>query len=80
MVAPTYIVRGGFVTPTWTEISSNYTWGQLADAFTWSELAAGPVPNQDVRQINMDRKSADVFNRLTVGRASGVLVWYGTCC
>jgi len=66
-------MRGGFVTPTWTEIGSNYTWAQLADAFTWSELAAGPVPDQDIRQISIDRKSADVFNRLSVGRASGIL-------
>lgn len=70
---PKYFVRADFVTPTWTEISSNYTWGLLAQGFTWSELAAGPVPDQDIRQINIDRKSADVFNRLTIGRASGVL-------
>ena len=69
----TYIMRGGFVTPDWTEVGSKYNWAELANAFTWSELAAGPVPDEDVRQINIDRKSADVFNRLTIGRASGIL-------
>ena len=59
--------------PTWLEVHSRYTWAQLADAFTWSELAAGPVSDEDLREINVDRKVADVFNRLTVGKAVGVL-------
>src|SRR3990167_6150602 len=73
MTTPTYRARAAFMPSTWLEINSRYTWAQLADAFTWSELAAGPVEDQDLREVTVDRKVADVFNRLTVGRANGVL-------
>lgn len=70
MATPEYRVRAGFVPATYTEIHSNYTYEQLAQNFSWEDLAAGPVPQEDVRQMDIDRHVADVFNRQQIGRAS----------
>lgn len=73
--APTYFVRAGFVTPTWTEVYSSYaTWEQISQAYTWDDLAAGPVPNQDVVRIRTTRQVGSIFNRLSVGNADIVLL------
>ena len=65
----TYYARGGFAPSNWTEVASTYeTWANLGAAFaSWDGLAAGPIPDEDVLQVQISRQVASVFNRLQIG-------------
>jgi hypothetical protein len=64
---PRYEVRAGFIASDWSEIATKYTWPMIADAFRWEELAAGPLPDDDVEEINCSRRVASIFERLQTG-------------
>ncbi|MBI4185290.1 MAG: hypothetical protein HY521_14960 [Proteobacteria bacterium] len=70
---PSYRVRAGFVDADWGEVASAYGWAQLASAFAWEEIEAGPLSAEDVRALRIERRAADLFERLSAGRADLVL-------
>lgn len=67
MPAPRYDIRVGWLPGNWTEIGSKYSWSQITGNFRWDELAAGPIPNEDVEELQISRKIGTMFDRLSTG-------------
>lgn len=67
MPAPRYDIRAGWLQGDWTEIGSKYSWSQIAGNFRWDELAAGPLPNEDVEELQINRRLGTMFDRLAAG-------------
>lgn len=73
MPAPRYDIRVGWMPSNWTEIGSKYSWAQIAGNFRWEELAAGPIPNEDVEEVQISRKIGTMFDRLATGECRAQL-------
>jgi hypothetical protein len=73
MPAPRYDIRAGWIAGNWTEIGLKYTWSQIAGNFRWEELAAGPLPNEDVEEVQISRKIGTMFDRLATGECRAQL-------
>lgn len=73
MPAPRYDIRVGWMPSNWTEIGSKYSWAQIAGNFRWEELAAGPIPNEDVEEVQISRKMGTMFDRLATGECRAQL-------
>lgn len=68
MPAPTYYVRAGFLAGSWDEIGTSFpSWDQIVGNFRWEELAAGPVPDVDLEEMNIQRQLGTIFERLKTG-------------
>lgn len=67
MPAPRYDIRAGWFKGDWLEIGSKYSWAQITGNFRWEELAAGPVPNEDIEELQVSRKAGTMFDRLSTG-------------
>lgn len=67
MPAPRYDVRAGWLSGDWTEIGSKYTWDQVTGNFRWEELQAGPMPGEDIEELQISRKIGTIYERLSTG-------------
>jgi hypothetical protein len=67
MPQPRYDVRAGWLAGDWVEIGSKYSWNQIAGNFRWEELQAGPMPNEDIDELQIQRAIGTMFNRLSTG-------------
>lgn len=67
MPQPRYDVRAGWLAGDWVEIGSKYSWNQIVGNFRWEELQAGPMPNEDIDELQIQRAIGTMFNRLSTG-------------